>query len=602
MAVSGAQQEMVTLLLSSGASPGAAQAQGYTAVHLAALRGDLGTLQLLLATAAPSLVSAVAKDGKGSLPAVHTLLAAGADVAGRDQQRWTALHAAAAGDHAPVISRLAQAGASLGDTTRTGQLTALHLAAQHGRQSAVVALLTSGASPSVVDSDDWMPLHLTARAGDAEVVSLLQQAGAAIDAPGGANAWTPLYCAAAANSPAVMEVLLAAGAAVEICDKHGLTPLSLARDKGHGEVAATLESKLLQSRQHKMRQVLGEVPDEVIGKVLGYLDTTKDRIRGSLVNRQWRAQAFRCGRQLWGDADIAVPPWRSHADVGCILWLLRLARADALCRLRICFPGTSDAAGTAAVLAALNPSRSLHTLRLRFVGRDRGSGLGVGLAGLSHLGCLEIESQLPLHRWEVSRIGQCLPGLTRLRVTVVDAMLGRHSGEASYHQLPEELGSLPALQHLELSIGAQQYLEFPSWVTNLKSLARLTLESIGYQTAASPAALSADIASLSALAGLTSLHLGFRRQYTDVLQEGIPQLSHLRCLRLTGLSGFDTWAITQPTTRAGLSLLQLPSLQRAVFRTCGTLTEVPGSMQQLAARRDMQAILQREELKGFPWS
>ena len=81
--------------------------------------------------------------------------------------------------------------------------------------------------------------------------------------------------------------------------------------------------------------------------------------------------------------------------------------------------------------------------------------------------------------------------------------------------------------------------------------------------------------------------------------QGVPHLPHLRWLKLTGLSGFKTWAVAQATTPAGLSLLQLPSLQRALFKTCGTLTEVPGSMQQLAERRGMQAILQRDELEGF---
>jgi len=158
---------------------------------------------------------------------------------------------------------------------------------------------------------------------------------------------------------------------------------------------------------------------------------------------------LRCGSQLWSEVDIAIPSCHSGAGFGCMLWLLRLAKADALRSIRICFPGSGDAAGTAALLAALNPTRSLQTLRLSFLGLDRGSGLGVGLAGLSSLSCLEIKTQLPPPRWELSRVGQCLRGLTRLRLELSGATRNQYSNEASYQQLPEELGSLSALQQLE---------------------------------------------------------------------------------------------------------------------------------------------------------
>lgn len=66
----------------------------------------------------------------------------------------------------------------------------------------------------------WTPLHHAAYAGHVEIIELLLEAGAAVDAPA-LNGSTPLMRAIQSSRPACVDALLKAGANVNAVNRTG---------------------------------------------------------------------------------------------------------------------------------------------------------------------------------------------------------------------------------------------------------------------------------------------------------------------------------------------------------------------------------------------
>jgi ankyrin repeat protein len=101
----------------------------------------------------------------------------------------------------------------------------------------VRALLKSGADVNAAQGDGMTALHWAAMHGDAEMSTMLLQAGANVRAQSRLGGYLPLHLAAQAGSAAVVDQLLARGAPVNQTTTTGATPLMLAASSG--SVAAT---------------------------------------------------------------------------------------------------------------------------------------------------------------------------------------------------------------------------------------------------------------------------------------------------------------------------------------------------------------------------
>ncbi|XP_047101555.1 poly [ADP-ribose] polymerase tankyrase-1-like isoform X3 [Schistocerca piceifrons] len=121
------------------------------------------------------MLIAAAKDG--SVSKVRTLLAVGADVEAKDENKRTALHWAAAMGHGEVAAHLLEVGAGVNARDRW-QNTPLHLAAWKGHAAVVRLLAASSADHNARDQSGSTPLHDAARRGRAEAVAALLEAGA----------------------------------------------------------------------------------------------------------------------------------------------------------------------------------------------------------------------------------------------------------------------------------------------------------------------------------------------------------------------------------------------------------------------------------------
>ncbi|TPP60524.1 Ankyrin-2 [Fasciola gigantica] len=177
------------------------------------------------------------------------------------QHGFTPLHIAAHYGNVNVAHPLIEHGADVNFQAKNN-ITPLHIAAKWGRTEMVQLLLTASALVDCRTRDGLTPLHCAARSGHAELASLLIDAGANPSAktrvrfplasssflpyflfsifPILQNGLTPLHMAAQGNHGEVARLLIMRGASVE--DKTGdlLTPLHVAAHCGNRDVARIL--------------------------------------------------------------------------------------------------------------------------------------------------------------------------------------------------------------------------------------------------------------------------------------------------------------------------------------------------------------------------
>ena len=179
----------------------------------------LGPLALTaLLQAAPSAPVADAAMA-GNKDAVRTLLKQAADVNAAQGDGMTALHWAAMKDDAELVQTLLFAGANVRATTRIGSYTPLILAAKSGSSSAIAPLLKSGADANSATSNGTTALMLAAASGNTDAVKRLVDGGANVNAKEPVRGLTPAMFAAASNRAAVIALLAANGADLKATSK-----------------------------------------------------------------------------------------------------------------------------------------------------------------------------------------------------------------------------------------------------------------------------------------------------------------------------------------------------------------------------------------------
>ncbi|KAM3067595.1 hypothetical protein ACMFMG_000090 [Clarireedia jacksonii] len=109
--------------------------------------------------------------------------------------------------------------------------TALVLASRWGSKEVIKCLLAHGADPNQRDQDGCTPLFAAAgrHSASLDIVKLLVDGGADVNAVAGGLKCTPLHCAAQmASNFSILQFLLSRGATTELRNSHGLTPLYIA--------------------------------------------------------------------------------------------------------------------------------------------------------------------------------------------------------------------------------------------------------------------------------------------------------------------------------------------------------------------------------------
>ena len=189
---------------------------------------------------------------RGDHVELRSLLEHGADVNAAQGDGMTALHWAAVNVDLDVAKWLIYAGANVHATTRLNAVTPLWLAAQSGDALMVRLLVDNKAEPDAATAAGVTPLMIASAAGNAVAISLLIERGADPNATERTYGQTPLIFAAAYNRPDAIGVLLEHGANVAAATKvrlpagepmGGLTALHYAVRQGNVEAVDALLDK-----------------------------------------------------------------------------------------------------------------------------------------------------------------------------------------------------------------------------------------------------------------------------------------------------------------------------------------------------------------------
>ncbi len=153
----------------------------------------LALLVLAGATPAESPVADAAQ--RGDLEAVRALLQQGADPNAAQADGLTGLHWAALNGGDGIAEILLYAGAAASPVTRVGGYTPLHLASQSGHGAVVLTLLEGGANADKYTTTGVTALHFAAQSDAADAIRALVEHGADVNARDAFSNRTPLMFA-----------------------------------------------------------------------------------------------------------------------------------------------------------------------------------------------------------------------------------------------------------------------------------------------------------------------------------------------------------------------------------------------------------------------
>lgn len=155
----------------------------------------------------------------GDKDAVKSLLKQAVDVNAAQGDGMTALHWAAMSGDTELAQMLLFAGANVRATTRIGAYTPLFLASQQGHGAIVAALIKAGSDVKAANTNGTTALMVASSSGEVEAVKALLDGGADVNAKDPVRGQTPLMYAAASNRAGVIELLAARGADLKVSSK-----------------------------------------------------------------------------------------------------------------------------------------------------------------------------------------------------------------------------------------------------------------------------------------------------------------------------------------------------------------------------------------------
>ncbi|MSO62322.1 MAG: ankyrin repeat domain-containing protein [Acidobacteria bacterium] len=176
-------------------------------------------LSALLSAAATADAPVAEAAARGDKVAVRALLKSAADVNAAQGDGMTALHWAAMSGDLELAQMLVFAGANVRATTRLGAYTPLFLASQQGHAPVIDALLKAGSDVKAGTPNGTSPLMVAAAAGKVDAVKALVDAGADVNGKDGVRAQTPVMYAAASNRADVITLLASRGADLKATSK-----------------------------------------------------------------------------------------------------------------------------------------------------------------------------------------------------------------------------------------------------------------------------------------------------------------------------------------------------------------------------------------------
>lgn len=219
----GDAEKVASLLGKKGTSATKHDSEGKTAFHLAAAKGHVECLKVMV---------------------TH-----GVDVTAQDTSGHSALHIAAKNGHPEYIRKLLQYKSPAESTDSCGK-TALHYAAAQGCLQAVQVLCEQKSPINLKDSDGSIPLLLAVQNGHSEVCQFLLDHGADVNSRD-KNGRTALMLACETGSSHIVEALIKKGADLNLVDSLGHNALHYSKLSENAGIQSLLLSKISQDADLK---------------------------------------------------------------------------------------------------------------------------------------------------------------------------------------------------------------------------------------------------------------------------------------------------------------------------------------------------------------
>jgi uncharacterized protein len=177
------------------------------------LLAGLAALPALIHAAGAATPTAIVEAAQsGNRDALRAALKDGGDVNAAQGDGMTPLHWAAVRNDVEMADLLMYAGANIKATTRIGGYTPLLVAAKTGNAKVIETLIKHGADPDRTTTNGTTALMLAAAAGDAEAVRILTYYSTNVNARESVKGETALDFAAASGRTEAIRILTAAGA------------------------------------------------------------------------------------------------------------------------------------------------------------------------------------------------------------------------------------------------------------------------------------------------------------------------------------------------------------------------------------------------------
>ncbi|XP_033035212.1 ankycorbin isoform X4 [Trachypithecus francoisi] len=219
----GDAEKVASLLCKKGASATKHDSEGKTAFHLAAAKGHVECLRVMV---------------------TH-----GVDVTAQDTTGHSALHLAAKNSHHECIRKLLQSKCPAESVDSSGK-TALHYAAAQGCLQAVQILCEHKSPINLKDLDGNIPLLLAVQNGHSEICHFLLDHGADVNSRNKSGR-TALMLACEIGSSNVVEALIKKGADLNLVDSLGHNALHYSKLSENAGIQRLLLSKISQDADLK---------------------------------------------------------------------------------------------------------------------------------------------------------------------------------------------------------------------------------------------------------------------------------------------------------------------------------------------------------------
>ncbi|XP_078401829.1 ankyrin repeat domain-containing protein 42-like isoform X2 [Cetorhinus maximus] len=199
-----------------------------------------------------------------SLECLHWLLWHGADMTDVTSRGWTAAHIAAIRGHDACMQALITNGANLTAKDDRG-CTPSHLAAAHGHSYTLQTILRSGVDTNPIDKSGWRSVHYAAFHGRLGCLQLLVRWGAdvnEVDQDGNLpDLVFPAHVSAFKGDHETLRQLVESGVInINERDDKGSTPMHKAAGQGH---IGCLQWLIEMGADHHIRNDAGETPKDV---------------------------------------------------------------------------------------------------------------------------------------------------------------------------------------------------------------------------------------------------------------------------------------------------------------------------------------------------